>query len=179
MKLFICGPPRHGKDTVAEIIRENYGLSFESSSYFCMRQFLRDVLEQKYGLKYSSFEECYADRYHHRKKWHDEIRIYNDGDLSRLSRELFEHYDVYVGIRNREEYLAARHLSDLSIWVDASTRLKIGPGESAFSDLLVQPSDCDVTIRNDQDVTELRWKIYRLFENFVPLLDRERNGEYA
>jgi ribose 1,5-bisphosphokinase PhnN len=57
MKLFICGPARHGKDTVAAVLRENYGLTHESSSHFCMRVFLREALEARYGLVYDSEED--------------------------------------------------------------------------------------------------------------------------
>jgi hypothetical protein len=144
-----------------------------------MRVFLREALEARYGLVYDSEEDCFEDRVNHRKAWYDLIYEYNRSDNGRpgkLARKLFAEYDIYVGIRDREEFLDARNDSDLAIWVDARPRLDITGQEAAYADNLVQATDCDVTIRNDGDITDLRWKVYRLFENFVPLLKEARQN---
>jgi hypothetical protein len=130
-----------------------------------MRVFLREALEARYGLVYDSEEDCFEDRVNHRKAWYDLIYEYNRSDNGRpgkLARKLFAEYDIYVGIRDREEFLDAR--------------LDITGQEAAYADNLVQATDCDVTIRNDGDITDLRWKVYRLFENFVPLLKEARQN---
>lgn len=163
MKLIICGPARHGKDTVAEMLSDKYGLRHESSSHWALRIFLRDVLESKYGLSYETEEECYEDRVNHRKIWYDEIKAYNLENPARLCKAIFEHSDIYVGMRDREEFLTSRPLTDLTIWVDARGRVPV-KGEEAFADKLVRESDCDITITNDLGLKELEWKVYRLFE---------------
>lgn len=101
MKTLIIGHARHGKDTVAEIIREEHGLTFESSSQAAARIFLYDVLKEKYG--YQSAEECFEDRVNHRAEWYDLICEYNREDKTRLAREILKTSDMYVGMRDREE----------------------------------------------------------------------------
>jgi hypothetical protein len=48
-KLLVIGHGRHGKDTVCEFLRDDYGYSFESSSQFCSKLFIYDNLKDKYG----------------------------------------------------------------------------------------------------------------------------------
>ena len=74
------------------------------------------------GITYSDIEECYEDRVNHRKEWFDQIVAYNTPDLLRLAKEIYSVYDIYVGIRNRHEFEAAKDagLFDFSIWVDRS-----------------------------------------------------------
>lgn len=163
MRIMICGPARHGKDTLADILSEAYGLSYESSSRMALRIFLRRVLEVKYGLRYATEEQAFEDRFNHRKIWYEEIKAYNKDDLTKLSRKIFEHHDIYVGIRDREEFLASRSLTDLTIWVDARGRLPV-EGEHSFSDKLIQESDCDITVDNSGSLDDLDRKASRLFE---------------
>ena len=47
LKLLIIGHGRHGKDTVSEILHDNYGYSFESSSQFCSKLFIFNDLKDK------------------------------------------------------------------------------------------------------------------------------------
>jgi len=168
MRLFICGPARHGKDTVAYILREEFGLTHESSSHLAMRIFLRQLLGQKYGLWYASDDHCYEDRVNHREIWYNEIKAYNAVDLSRLSREIFNFCDIYVGIRDREEFLASKYLATLSIWVDARPRLEITGQEQAFQSKLVREQDCDFTICNAGTLDDLRRKVRGLFNLIYP-----------
>jgi translation elongation factor EF-1alpha len=39
-KLLVIGHGRHGKDTVCEMLRDDYGYTFESSSKFCSKFFI-------------------------------------------------------------------------------------------------------------------------------------------
>jgi len=165
MKLFIVGHGRHGKDTVAEFIREHYGLTFESSSMFCAEFVVKPYLEDVLGITYDSLEDCYEDRANHRVDWYTAIRAFNSGNESRLSEAIFASYDMYVGIRSRVEFLASQHLADLSIWVDASERIpKIDPTAKILR------NDCDIIIENNSTETELRGKLTRLFDLFLGVI---------
>lgn len=157
MKLFVIGSGRHGKDTVGEIIQDMTGLTFESSSMFCAEHVVTPWLE-KLGITYDSLEECYADRVNHRQAWYEAIRDFNKDDESKLSAGIFAKYDMYVGIRSRVEFLAAKHLSDLSIWVDASKRVDVEDPT-----IKILPGDCDVIIDNNGTEEELKEKVTRLF----------------
>ncbi len=160
-KIFVIGHGRHGKDTVGEIIQEICGLTFESSSMFCAEHVVTPWLE-KLGITYDSLDECYEDRVNHRMEWYDAIRDFNKEDESKLSAAIFNKYDMYVGIRSRVEFLAARHLSDLSIWVEASTRV---PQVDPTCKIL--PTDCDIIIDNNGTEEELREKMVRLLNLIV------------
>ena len=75
MKLLILGNARHGKDTLAELFNEHFGLTFMSSSQASADFFLYDQLKDKYG--YTSPEECFNDRVNHRDEWYLAICDYN------------------------------------------------------------------------------------------------------
>lgn len=169
MKLFICGHARHGKDTVAEIIRDDFGLSFDSSSHFAMNRFLRDELKNRYGLTYETAEECYRDRVNHRAKWFQIIADYNLDEPRRLSEEIFKAHDIYVGIRNRVELYDARDLADFAVWVDASKRVPIPEGVGSNN---ITPDDCDFSIPNNGDIRALYQKVRKIFRRIVPI-DRQ------
>lgn len=157
MKIFVIGHGRHGKDTVGEVIRDMTGLTFESSSMFCAEHVVTPWLE-KLGITYDSLEECYEDRVNHRVEWYNAIRAFNEDDESKLSAAIFSEYDMYVGIRSRVEFLASRHLSDLSIWVEASERVpQIDPT------CKILPTDCDIILDNNGTEEELVEKTRRLF----------------
>lgn len=154
MKLFVVGHGRHGKDTVAKILREELGLSFMSSSLFVAMK----AVWPKIGGDYESIEECYEDRHSRRSEWYDAIEEYNAKDPARLSRELFEVHDMYVGLRARREFVAARDLADLAIWVDASKRKPPEPKSS----MTILRDDCDIVIDNNGTEEELRTRVVRL-----------------
>lgn len=120
-RLLILGHARHGKDTVAEILRDRHGFEFRSSSYFVAEQVVRPELARR-GIVYETLDECYADRVNHRATWRDIIADYNEADPSRLSAAILEVADVYVGMRTHRELVASYHLFDEVLWVDASER---------------------------------------------------------
>ena len=163
MKLFVCGYARAGKDTAAEYLHENFGLTFESSSHFCLRMFLREQLADRYGLIYRNDEECFEDRMAHRAKWAVLIAQYNADDPSRLSRAIFAKYDIYVGIRSKRELDASWHLADLVLWIDRPG----WPVEPASSNTL-DPSVADVIV-SAGDVRTLHKKLGKLFDTVHPV----------
>lgn len=161
-KLLIIGHGRHGKDTVCEILRDNYGFSFESSSKFCSKLFIFNDLKDKYG--YANEEECYADRHNHRAEWYDAICNYNVPDASRLGREIFRAHDIYCGLRNKREFFAMKNTGvfDYAIWVDRIDHL---PPESKDSMSLEQWM-ADFTIDNNGTLSELEFNVDQLI-NYI------------
>lgn len=164
--IVISGSARHGKDTVAEYLRDRLGLTFESSSMFCARKFIFDAI--KGSLGYSTLDECFEDRVNHRALWASLISSYNHKDPSRLSREIFAEYDIYVGIRSTFELEAAKEegLVNLVIWVDASERHPVEPADSF--DIGIE--SVDIMINNSG--TELQL-IHRL-DNLIDLFGRHK-----
>jgi hypothetical protein len=161
LKVMIVGHGRHGKDTVAQILADELGLTFCSSSYFCAKAFIYDALKNVFG--YRSIAECYEARntsQRMRDLWHTLICAYNRDDPARLSREILSEHDIYVGIRSDEEFAEAEleGLFDLSIWVDASERLQL-EDESSFE---IERSDCDIVIDNNYSEEDLIRRVTRL-----------------
>lgn len=125
MKILILGHGRHGKDTAAEHLNKYFNVSFKSSSEFANEKVVFPVLAPVYG--YKTAEQCFEDRAEHRDEWYTLIRHYNEDDRSRLCKQLMLESNMYVGMRCDEEYQASKHLFDLVIWVDASSRLDSDP----------------------------------------------------
>lgn len=175
MKLMVFGYKRHGKDTACEYLRDRYGLTFASSSYSACEIFLFDQLKEKYG--YSTVQACFDDRHNHRSEWFDAIRAYNDDDLTRLAGQIFAGNDIYCGIRNKEEFDAAKSagMFDVGVWIDAGKRL---PPEDASS-MTLSMADADIVIDNNGTLKTLYAHLdgfyQRLFER-VPErhCDREK-----
>lgn len=164
MRLFICGHAQHGKDTVAQILWEEFGLSYADSSVIAMREFLRDQLAENFGLHYESELACYQDRVNHRAAWFSLIADYNAEDPARLARRIFSLHHAYVGIRNAAEFAAARKLATFSLWVDASERMVA----ESFDSNTMTPDMCDVVVRNNGTLEDLRAKLWRVFHR-LPL----------
>lgn len=156
LKICVIGYARHGKDTCAEVFRDNYGYGFDSSSKFCSELFIFDKLKDKYN--YETAEECFNDRVNHRAEWFDMIKEYVSNDPSILSREILKHNDIYVGIRDAKEFYASEKLFDLIIWVDASERL---PKED-ISSCNLDKSMADIIIDNNSTHEEFKRKVLRL-----------------
>jgi hypothetical protein len=129
-KLLLVGNMRHGKDSMAEILGENFGLKFKSSSQAAADIFIYDKLKVKYGYKTS--EECFEDRVNHRSEWYDMICEYNLNDKAKLAKGILEITDCYVGMRDRNEISECinQGLFDLIVWVDASDRLPLEDSSS-------------------------------------------------
>lgn len=155
MKILILGHGRHGKDTVAEIITDLYGYTFESSSMAAAAIAVFPTLAPIYG--YETVEQCFEDRASHRQEWKELITAYNTPDKSRLCREIIASRDGYVGMRCHLEYEATRDLFDIVLWVDASERHPEDPtmGIDFYGDDMW-------LVENNQGLSELRHNIERL-----------------
>jgi dephospho-CoA kinase len=157
-KLLIIGHMRHGKDTLAEIFNEHFGLRFKSSSLAAAEIFIYDELKDKYG--YTSPEECFEDRVNHRPEWYEMICSYNEQDRAKLAKGILKSADCYVGMRDRGEILECirQGLFDLIIWVDASKRLPLESPDS-FN---IDSSCADIIIENNGTYEEFVEKAIRL-----------------
>lgn len=163
IKLLICGEGRHGKDTMAELLQEYVGLTATSSSWVAAGLFF-DKYKDVY--KYVDVMDCYEDRVNHRKEWYDFITEYNNPDRTKLTKKILETSNIYVGLRNPEEFKEAKDLFNITIWVDASKRL---PAEGKESNGIT-PDMCDVIIENNGTLSEFKDKV----KAFASILRLER-----
>lgn len=157
-KLLIVGHMRHGKDSFAEILKEEIGLNFKSSSEAASEIFLYDLLKDKYD--YNTPIDCFNDRVNHRTEWYEAICEYNKLDRARLAKSILEIADCYVGMRDRYEIKECikQGLFDLVIWVDASERLPLEPSES-FN---IDKSCADIIIDNNGTFEEFKNRVKNL-----------------
>lgn len=159
IKILIIGSARHGKDSLAEILEEEYNLGFKSSSQAAAEIFIYSVLKEVH--KYKTPEECFEDRVNHRAEWHQLISDYNKEDRARLAKGILEHSDCYVGMRCHKEIAECRKqgLFDLVVWVDASERLP-KEGKDSFN---IEKSNADLIIENNGTLEEFEEKVKRIF----------------
>lgn len=156
MKICILGHARHGKDTLAELLNEYYGVSYKPSSEMANELFIFDMLKGKYG--YETIEQCFQDRVNHRSEWYLMICEYNQHDKARLAKDIIARHDCYVGMRDRQEFNGSRDLFDLIVWVDASGRI---PTEShSFN---IGMDEADLVIQNNQGLDDFKRKVKRVF----------------
>jgi hypothetical protein len=172
LKIMVIGHGRHGKDTVSEILEEEYGYKFISSSLFCADKVMypisknskTSITRPRFTLPwYSSVETCYADRHRHLSTWYEAIKAYNEFDPTRLGTDLYSEYDVYCGLRNKTEFHAMRNagLFDVAIWVDRSDHVE--PEEE--SSCTVEQWMADFTIDNNGDLGDLNRNVRSLMDN--------------
>jgi len=162
-KLLIIGHARHAKDTMAEILQEEFGLRFKSSSEAAAEIFIYDLLSQKYG--YTTPFECFEDRVNHRAEWHQLICDYNIQDKARLAKGILNQADCYIGMRDSKEIKECikQELFDLIIWVDASERLPL-EDVSSFN---ITKADADIIIDNNGTFEEFKERVIRLGKSLI------------
>jgi len=119
MKMLILGHGNHGKTDVAQFLEDIAGLSFIDSSWAACLHAVWPHMKDKYPTAAA----CHADRRNNREFWYQKIREYNTPGKARLANEILHNYDVYVGMRDDEEFRASVNLFDTILWVDASQRM--------------------------------------------------------
>ncbi len=160
--IIITGHGRHGKDTMAEYLRDKYHLSFSSSSWMACQLFIYDKINADFG--YQTVEECFDDRANQRKLWFDMIVEYNTPDLARLGKDIFAAHPVYCGIRNKDELDALRQQRDVTvIWVDRS---KHKPLED-ISSMNITEDDADYVIDNNSSLDDFYRHIDDTIKNVI------------
>lgn len=157
MRFVVCGSGRHGKDTVCEYLRDQHNLTFVSSSWFLAER----VIWPKIGDRYASLQACYDDRHNHRELWYNLIAEYNQPNAARLGLEIFAQYNVYCGLRNREELIALRSQLPVTVlWVDRSQHCAPEPSSS----LTITEQDAEYTLDNNHTLTHLYDQIDNLIQ---------------
>jgi hypothetical protein len=154
----VIGHCRSGKDTFAEILRDDFGLTFISSSQAASDIFIYDILKTKYNYKTSV--ECFEDRVNHREEWYEMICEYNKDDKARLSKKILENTDAYVGMRDGDELDEGilQGLFDLVVWIDASKRLP-PEGKGSFN---IDISYADIIVDNNSTIHKFTHRVKRL-----------------
>ena len=157
-KLLILGHCRHGKDTFAEILRDNFEFSFQSSSQAASDIFIYKTLKDKYNYKNPT--QCFEDRVNHRAEWFDLICDYNKDDRTRLAKDIMKVSDCYVGMRNILEVNECKEqkIFDLIIWIDASERLPLENIDSFNIDKCC----ADIIIENNGSYEEFCEKVLNI-----------------
>lgn len=126
MRLLIIGHGRHGKDSVGDILRDQYGMRVVSSSEFAAQKAVFPLVSDLYPDWRAAFE----DRANHRDLWYHAIKAYNLRPGLMLAEQILKAHDIYTGMRARSEFERSGYLFDLVIWVDASDRLPPEPSGS-------------------------------------------------
>lgn len=171
-RILVLGHGRHGKDTVCEMLANEYDLKFTSSSAFCAERVIMPKLSNLWvsgelGMPgpYHSAQECYEDRHNHRAFWYEAIRDFNRPDATALGRAIWAENDVYCGLRSKAEFHALRNVGafDVAIWVDASDRV---PPEDASS-CTVEPWMADYVLDNNGSLEDLELNLKQLMENVL------------
>lgn len=163
-KLLILGMGRHGKDSMAEHLLNEYGYTFSSSSEFAAKTFIFDALKGVLG--YKDWQECFDDRHNYRTLWHELIRAYTKENPSRLAEEvLAAGNDIYVGMRSDIEVNCCieKNLFDLIVWVDAEDRLGITEGDGSMT---VPKEMAHIVLTNNTTLSTFKGKIDKLMGAF-------------
>ena len=156
MKLLICGHAQHGKDSVADLLCDFNAYTASSSSFFVIKKLEKQMCKD---LGLSTAAEVYEKRSLHRQYLYEIIRDYNSPDKARLSKEILNEHQIYVGMRDLEEFNASKHLYDLKIWVDASGR---GVPLEPITSFNIPKDEFDVIIENNGTYDQLVYKVARL-----------------
>lgn len=159
MKILIIGHARHGKDTVAAFLKEEFGLTHLASSEAASTIFVFDALKEKHG--YLTIEECFNDRANHRAEWYDLICEYNAGDQARLAKDIVKRANVYVGMRSQAELDACleQEVFDTIIGVHDPRK----PLENVDSMSIDVSQHAHRLIYNDGSLEELREKVKKTY----------------
>lgn len=159
MKLLVIGHGRHGKDTLCEVLRDDFDMNFVSSSEFCAKHVVWPVMKE---YAYLDWRECYEDRHNHREKWFNAIADYNKHEPDRLAKAILEKHDIYCGMRNIKEFEVARQHFDLIVWVE-NPRLK----EESKDSFSIPRTEADLVIMNDGTKKQFQNKVRRVFSEII------------
>lgn len=165
-KIIVLGYARHGKDTVCEILHTKYNFSFPlngGTSLFIAEKVIMPLLAEKYG--YKTAEECFKDRINHRAEWFDIIHDFNKDDVTKLCRLVLSQFDIYCGLRSKEEleHLLKEEENIITVWVDRSKHVRREPAESITIDM----SMADYVIDNNGNREDLEREVEKFVAHYT------------
>ena len=149
MKILILGHAEHGKDTVANILVELYGLKFYSATEYIADNIIFPSLKHKYKSK----EECLADKVNNRKLWYDLVYDYK-GDIV---NEVLELSDIYVGLRDISTLIKCIHNNTFDLILAVHNPFKKGEDTDSMTIPIFMYSD--LVILNNKDIKSLKDKL--------------------
>lgn len=165
-KILICGKGRSGKDTLCEILRDKYGMTFASSSWTAAGTFIFDKLKKSHN--YQSVSQCFNDRHRgeNRKLWYDLITEYNHDDPAKLAKIITSKNDIYCGLRSKTELeeCMKQGVVDLTYWVDASDRVSYKEGSDSIT---ITKDDCMHIINNNGTIEELERHADQIYQRVI------------
>ena len=182
-RLMICGEARSGKDSLADMICEssNGAYSKRSSSECAIDEVIYPIIDQIYSQgeverirrifktfgQEAAYSYLYENRFEFRSEWKKAICDYNSADPCRLMRGLFKTSNIYVGIRSLREFSQGEKLGlfGLSIWVDR-------PGIPKDQTNEITSKNCQISVRNDGTISDLRDNACAILDFINPLLLR-------
>lgn len=159
-KILILGHARHGKDTVAELICKHTNLLYQATSFLAYQIFIYDELINKHNHKYDSIYAAFNDRFQHRNLLYNMIKEYNKNDKASLAKDVLQHCDIYVGMRDVDEVIESKlqNIFDLTIGV-YNPNIK---HEDISSNTVDVFKYSDILIINDSTLIDLENKIIKL-----------------
>lgn len=120
-RILIIGNAKEGKNKVAHIINETYGIKYLSRSKAALKfvyEILKDILE------YKDEKECYLKRIEDNDYWEYIIDKYNNKDKARFTKEMLMDCQCRVGMTDIKEFMACRGLFDIIVWVHSCRKDK-------------------------------------------------------
>lgn len=167
INVLIIGHSEHGKSDVAKALCKHFGWTEGESSYVCKEIVFEELIKR--GYNYSTPQEAWEDRRNNKQVWKEIIKDYNSGDLARLTKKIFTDNELYVGLRDGEEFTTA-YMSgefDVIVYVDAWDRKP----NFDVNNLDIPRGMADVVIDNNKGLEELKEEIDVLIEYLQGYLD--------
>jgi hypothetical protein len=131
-----CGHGRAGKDTAGRILWRKTPLVYSGSLSWAGLPYMAKVLNM-------CEQDAWDSRHTHRQRWKSELDRFRMDDPTRLIRMSLEKGNIVVGIRAKEELVAAKNLGllDFAVWVHRA-------GVPEDPTVTYTWRDCDITLFN-------------------------------
>lgn len=122
INVLIIGHSEHGKSEVAKALCQHFGWTEGESSYVCKEIVFAELIKR--GYTYATPQEAWEDRRNNKQVWKDIIKDYNKDDLAKLIKKIFSDNEIYVGLRDGEEFTTGYMTGemDVIVYVDAWIR---------------------------------------------------------
>lgn len=156
-KLVIIGHAGHGKTTVSKVMAKLYNYRLKDPT-----DFIAEHIMVKNGY-YRNFYDALYYKDSEREKWFKAVETYNLSDNTRLVSNIFEHSDIYAGIRKYEELEdVKKKFNPIVIWVE-NKNVKPEPETSCT----VKIEQADFVINNPGTLNELYKDVVSLYTQMV------------